>query len=196
MSNLEVSVAVLLLENCTVGPFLHDEGIENDDLHEAEELIRTVREALTRLRSMGYDESDLYGPIKMTPEVIKISRDYHITLPSRGGEELLLPPLLKTVFVLFLKHSEGISFKRLGLYKGELMQIYSTVAPGVDSVLVERRVERLVSPLDGSIHMVRSKLSRNLERYFPEPTVSAYKINGKSGEDKFIELDRTLVLWE
>lgn len=196
MSNLEVSIALLLLERCQCTSVLCDDGHEAADEQQAAELLRSVREAVARLRAMGYGEDEILGVPEKEPELIHINRDYRITIPSREGEEIKLPPLLKTVFILFLKHPEGLCCKCLDTFADELLQIYETVAPDVEPDVRKKRIQRLVTPIDGTIYMVKSKLSRTLEKYFPRSSSQMHGIIGKGDGKKKIPLDRILVEWE
>ena len=52
---------------------------------------------------------------------------------------------------LFLRHPEGIEFKRLSDYKQELMELYAKTARWMDREKIEESVEKLVGPLDNAI---------------------------------------------
>ena len=61
-------------------------------------------------------------------ERIRVTRDYHILLPDRFDAEIRLRPLVKTVFLLFLRHPEGIRFSELHEYRDEMMNIYQGIS--------------------------------------------------------------------
>ena len=67
-----------------------------------------------------------------------ITKDHRLLLLDYGQKEVVLQPVHKAVFLLFLAHPEGIEFKRLGDYRQELLDYYLRVAPAsVDRQQVE-----------------------------------------------------------
>ena len=58
-----------------------------------------------------------------------ITKDYRLLLLDNGQQEVILQPVHKAVYLLFLNHPEGIEFKRLRDYRDELMHYYRLVAP-------------------------------------------------------------------
>ena len=47
----------------------------------------------------------------------------------KSNMEIKMEPLVKSVYLLFLKHPEGIMFKCLPEYREELAQIYNRIRP-------------------------------------------------------------------
>lgn len=129
-------------------------------------------------------------------ERIRITRDYRILLPDRFDTEIRLRPLVKTVFLLFLRHPEGIRFNDLRDYRNELTALYGGISGRNDREEQERSIDRLIDPKDGSIHENASKLAAALAKYFRPEQLPAYTLTGKAGTPKRIRLDRDLVEWE
>ena len=125
-----------------------------------------------------------------------ITRDDRILLPERFDTEIRMRPLVKTVFLLFLRHPEGIRFGDLHCYRDELMDLYMGISGRNDREELERSIDRLIDPRDNSIHEKASNLAATLSRYFKPGDVPAYTLTGKAGAPKRIRLDRTLVEWE
>ena len=67
-----------------------------------------------------------------------------------------MKPLPKAVFLLFLKHPEGIAFKCLPDYQAELLDIYKRIKgiKGylIDSQIVQKSVLDVTNPLSNSIN--------------------------------------------
>ena len=131
-----------------------------------------------------------------TGERIFVTKDYRILLPDRFDAEIRLRPLLKMLFLLFLRHPEGIRFGELGGYKAEMMDLYQGISSRTDREGMERSIDRIIDPKDNSIHEKASNLAAALARYFPAEKLPAYSISGKAGSPKRIRLDRSLVEWE
>jgi hypothetical protein len=129
-------------------------------------------------------------------ERIRIGRDYRITLPDRFDTEIRMRPLVKTVFLLFLRHPEGIRFTDLHDYRNELMDIYMGISGRNDREALQQSIDRLTDPRDNSIHEKAANLAAALERYFRPEQLHAYTLSGKAGAPKRIRLDRSLVEWE
>lgn len=53
-----------------------------------------------------------------------ITENYDIILPYYNDLHIKMEPLVKAVFILFLRHEEGIVFKCLSDYRDELKDIH------------------------------------------------------------------------
>ncbi len=131
-----------------------------------------------------------------TEERIVITRDYRILLPDRYDAEIRLRPLVKTVFLLFLRHPEGIRFADLGNYRNEMLDLYMGVSGRSDREGMEESIDRLTDPRDNSINEKASNLASALSRYFTPENLPRYTLSGKAGAPKRILLDRIRVTWE
>lgn len=129
-------------------------------------------------------------------ERLVINRDYRIFLPERGGVEIKLGPLPKAVFILYLKHPEGIRFKDISLYRKELSDIYLHISPRENKEAIERSIDRLAEPLTNSLSVNCSRLATGLAGYFDDAALPSYLVTGSNGEKRRIPLRRSLVIWE
>lgn len=129
-------------------------------------------------------------------ERLRITRDYRILLPDRFDTEIRMRPLVKTVFLLFLRHPEGIRFGDLPAYRDEMTALYKGITRRTDPERLRESIDRLTTPGDNSIHEKAANLSAALSRYFQPSQLPAYTLTGKAGTPKRIRLDRTLVEWE
>lgn len=167
---------------------------------EAEELLEVVRQASIRLRKLGVPEKKIreYCSTKEngTPEHIHITEWYRILLPDRGNVEVKMRPLAKTLFILFLRHPEGITFKSLCDYKKEIYDIYNRVSGRTDQEAMSRSLERLMDPCDNAVNINRSRVSSALSEYFEGSRLAQYLIAGNAGAPKAIPLDRSYVTWD
>lgn len=175
---------------------------------EAEELVRMYRAVRSRMEELGIDapspsrtepttpEVDAPGAAVREPEVLRITRRYRIFLPGRQEEELRLRPLVKTVFIFFLKHPEGVAAKCLSDYRSELLSIYGRISGRDDPAAQAATVDRLVDAMDNSLHENCSRLNAGLSAIFPKETLDQYQVQGSYGEPKRIALKRMYVRWE
>ena len=101
-------------------------GGENID-----DLIEEVKERILKLRQRGVAEyilEQLIYPDDRLSRMV-ITKDYRILLPDYNDMEIKMEPLVKAVYLLFLKHPEGILFKHLPDYRQELTEIYVKLKP-------------------------------------------------------------------
>lgn len=160
---------------------------------EAAELLRLYATVRRRMKALGLREPP---PVRNTsPERLRISRDYRIFLVERG-EEIRLQPLVKTVFIFFLKHPEGVPFKEIGTHREELYSIYSRITGRTDIGAISESIARLADSGDNSIHEKCSVLRSRLLGYFDEGIIDRYIISGGYGEPRRITLDRIFIVWE
>lgn len=143
---------------------------------------------------LGSHETKLKNQVKLSK--LTITKDYAIILSDYDNKEVKMEPLVKAVYLLFLKHPEGIAFKQLPDYRQELIDIYNDLRPlGLNKRSLQS-IEDVTNPLLNSIN---EKCSRIRATFYAEVDASLadqYCIVGKSGEAKKIILPRELVNWE
>lgn len=186
---------------CAGEPGVEYGSEEYKDRREAEELLEIVRQTSERLREIGVPEERIRACCdgrngKYPLERIHITEWYRILLPDRDNLEVKMRPLAKTLFILFLRHPEGISFKSLSDYRSELYKIYGRVSGRSDLAAMSRSLEKLMDPCDNAVNVSRSRVSEALERYFEHGRLGQYVIAGHAGEPKNIALDRSYVTWD
>ena len=160
------------------------------DEMDAAALLEAMGLIRRRLSELGLPEGTDKG------ERLVITRDYRILLPERFDTEVRMRPLVKTVFLLFLRHPEGIRFGDLRGYRDEMLDLYMGISGRNDRAELERSIDRLIDPKDNSIHEKAANLAAALARYFRPDSLPAYRLSGKAGAPKRISLDRNLVEWE
>ncbi|MBR4774948.1 MAG: hypothetical protein IK008_02490 [Bacteroidales bacterium] len=188
---------------------------------DARQLLQLMEMARQRLLDMGVVAPDrsVSGPIKVKsappdrrggfepsvlarsvlepiPVKLYISHNYTIHTQSPDGSEMLLRPLVRALFILFLKHPEGILLKRRDVFRQELEQIYSIIAPETAPETISKRVGRLMNPEENAFSENVSSLNATLDRLFPQGVAGNYKIQGYNGYPRRILLDPLLVEWE
>jgi hypothetical protein len=161
---------------------------------EAAQLMALMVKVQERLKDLGCG----LGPITESVEPVELFIDKHYIIRMGGpdGPMLQLRPLVKTLFILFLKHPEGILLKQRDCFRTELEEIYSTINPNIYREDVKARVARLVDLEDNSFSEKASVLNARLEELLPEGIAGDYKIQGYNGCPRKIRLNPLLVHWE
>lgn len=105
-----------------------------------------------------------------------ITEDYRFILEDYH-KEVELQPVHKAVYLLFLAHPEGIEFKRLADYRGELTRYYMATAKLMDKEKILEGVDHLVNPLDNAINEKCSRIKKVFLDMMDEYTASYYIIS-------------------
>ena len=127
---------------------------------------------------------------------LKITSDYRIYLMDYEMKEVVMSPLPKALYLLFLNHPEGISFKELPDYRAELMEIYKNISLRENPIKARRSIRKLTDPLDNSVHEKCSRIRAAFLSVVAEDIAQNYYIRGDRGEAKKISLNRELVIYD
>lgn len=163
------------------------------------EKMQYVRLLLSELRQLGVSENALEDLLRPERPIsrIYITHDYRIFLPEFHDVEVQLRPLAKSVFILFLRHPEGIVLKEMGNHFLELMQIYSAIlGPKFREAEAKISIRRICNPLDNSINEKISRIHEALRKILDETIAMQYFIQGKRSGVRQILLPQVLINWE
>ncbi|GHT34080.1 hypothetical protein FACS189434_09610 [Bacteroidia bacterium] len=118
---------------------------------------------------------------------LEIDKDYKIILQDYG--QITMTPKDKTVFILFLKHKEGIVLKNISDYKDELKAIYMILSSTVKDEKIDKTIKNICE--QNSLNESITRIKRAFTNKIPETTIAEkYFITGGRGEEKKITLDR------
>lgn len=160
-------------------------------------LLEEVKERVQQLKEYGMSESEilshLHGDQSLIPLII--SKSYRIFLGDER-REVQLEPLVKSLYLLFLRHPEGIIFKDLPDYRQELADIYNKVRPWGLTDRAMHSIEDVTNPMLNSINEKCAKVKKVFVAMLDSSIAELYYIKGKRGEAKKIALPRDLVVWE
>ena len=161
---------------------------------EAAELLALLEKVQERLKSFGIEANTIIESAE--PVKLFIDRRYKIRMGAANGPVLQLRPLVKALFILFLKHPEGIILKQREVFRQELEEIYSIISPDTLVEDVKSRIDRLVNLQDNSFSEKASVLNARLEDLLPKGTADQYKIHGYNGHPRRIPLNPLMIVWE
>ncbi len=167
---------------------------------DSKKLISEIWDKINELNEMGISYDIVLKLIKIN-EKRKLSRliitsDYKIFLPDFNDLEIVLSPLPKTVFLLFLRHPEGIRLKNLFDYKTELIQIYQKISSRDDIAKAYKSINDLIDPTNNSINEKNSRIRESFVQHFNDDIAKYYYITGKRAMPKKILISRSLVEWQ
>lgn len=195
-TSIDAMIAWVLLFGETggsLGGFLNEPAADYSAMlegMEARELLALIEMARQRLTGLEVQQETL------PPVHLYIDKNFSIRMGDKGGLEMPLRPMVKALFILFLRHPEGILFKQRGRYQKELEDIYGVIAPCVSKDTIIRRVERLVNLEENAFSENASVLNAKMDALFPDAMADNYKIQGNNGRPRRIPLEPLFVHWE
>lgn len=181
---------VLKVQSCMT---LFDLISPNDIFREVLEKYYEGKRCEKTIKRFELREGKLKKQIKLSR--LTITKDCTITL-SDFDKEVKLEPIVKAVYLLYLKHPEGIPFKCLPDYRGELNDLYVKIKPLGLNERAQRSIEDVTNPFLNSINEKCARIRKAFLDLLDEHVAEQYYIQGARGEAKKISLPRDLVVWE
>lgn len=129
------------------------------------------------------------------PGSLIIDQNYRVFLNYPRPREVMMQPLVKSVYVLFLRHLEGISFYDLKEYETELTEIYRVTSNYAQSKILLDNIDRLTNRQDNSINEKLSRVKVAFNSLLPKSMADQYYIRGMRGKEKRIHLPSDMILW-
>ena len=160
-------------------------------------IVKEVRERVEALRERGMAEKLIRRIIQIEPKLSRlvITKDMRIVLPDYDNMEIKMEPINKAVYLLFLRHPEGIIFKHLPDYRKELAEIYQKIKPlGLNERAIQS-IEDVTNPCLNSINEKCARIRGAFISQFDDSLAKHYYISGWRGDAKKIELPHDLVEW-
>ena len=142
---------------------------------------------------LGFHDDKLKHQVRFSR--LTITKEGAVMLTDYN-REIKMEPLTKAVYLLYLKHPEGIAFKELPDYRKELAELYAKIKPLGLNDRVLKSIEDVTNPLLNSINEKCSRIKAAILAEVDASLADQYYITGKGGEKKSVTLPRTLVIWE
>lgn len=161
---------------------------------ESIEILSNIRKEIEKLQLKGIKwdilKKYIYPEVKLSS--LEITFDYRILLPDYNIE-IEMAPLPKAVYLLFLNHPEGISFKCLGEYKEELAKFYSAVTNRVIEESINKSITDICNPISNSINEKCARIREAFIKKITDDIAVNYYVTGKAGSPKRIQLPNNLI---
>ena len=166
-----------------------------------QEMEAYIHECEARLSKLGMKSEDIQEALSEEQEHLGLHitkrGKFYITKDGKITEqEIRISPLDKAVYLLFLRHEDGIRFTYLSDYHDELLEIYRSLMNYRTSAAMRRSVDDLTDPLNNSINEKCARIRRAFVTALGEYKAGAFCIAGPRGEVKRIALDRRCVDYE
>jgi len=130
---------------------------------------------------------------QVAPVPITINERKQILLPQLDNLEIRLNPLFKTLYIFYLKHTEGVRLNELNDFKAELLALYQRLSVADNNQTLQLRITDLVNPFGGSFSQKKSKLNKIITDLLGEQLAKYYRIEGEAGEPFKINIPTNLI---
>lgn len=198
--NFESNLDVLSIVKSDIDIESFDMGNDADGRFEIEsqQLMDEIREKIKQLRKWGVDQLVLQSLVSPHVELseLVITSDCRFFLTQYNNTEICMSPLPKAVYLLFLRHPEGIRFKYLPDYEEELLSIYQAITHRTNDEKIRTSIHDVCDPTKNSINEKCARIREAFVSHFDENIVKQYIIDGDWGCPKYIALPRELVKYE
>ncbi len=158
-------------------------------------MLATIKEEkpeiMNKVRPLLEKKRLLESKVILSPVVI--DKSYKIILPEFGDIEVKMHALPKTLYILFLRYTDGIRFKELYEYKSELLEIYNQITKKDEKKEIEKAISDLVDVLKPNLNMQCSRIRASFRKLMDEHIAEHYYITGLNGEPKKIGLPPHLI---
>lgn len=160
------------------------------------DMVMKELEDIQRRYGVTIEQIEAVLSYKVKLSHLRITCRKEIILDDFDFREVRMDTLTKAVYLLFLRHPEGIRFKELSEHVAELEELYMSITDRTDIVAIRRSIGSLTDPLNNSINEKVSKVKKAFRNTVDDRIARFYYIDGNQGAAKGIALDRSLVIWE
>lgn len=122
-----------------------------------------------------------------------IDEEGRLFLLDRNHTEVKIQALGRALYILYLRHEEGIALTELCDHRDELLAIYSIVSDYTNSERLNATVDNLVNFVGNTINPLLSRIRRTFTALLGDQAKN-YLIEGDVRDRKKINLPRTLVI--
>lgn len=130
----------------------------------------------------------------MISEVL-ITDDFQIILPQYQNREIRLSHLTKAIYILFLKHPEGILLRELYKYENELLSIYKAISYQISLDKIKKSVQNLITN-EKAIFVHFSRIKSVFVKNFTDNYAKYYYVQGLKGDRKHIKLPHSKIIFQ
>lgn len=126
---------------------------------------------------------------------VEINAQYQIFLPY-FKKEVVLSHLTKSVYLLFLKHPQGIKLNELGNYKKELVSIYFSVSNQLDYDKMIKSVDDVINLETKAIYTHLSRIKSAFYKIMDASYAKNYIVSGNGTEKRRVLFNTNAIDWK
>ena len=178
--------------------YYYEPGNDNEQLidDEAKKILDEIHARLLLLRKRGISSRTIREQLlkRQTLSHLHVTSDYRLILTDYGNLEVELTPLPKALYLLFLRHPEGIAFKRMSEHRDELTLLYAQLAPNINPMRRQQHIKDLIDPMKNSLNEKVSIIHRAFARILDSSLLPHYAIEGSKGAIHSVKLPQSLLV--
>ncbi|MBQ0016426.1 MAG: hypothetical protein KBT04_05535 [Bacteroidales bacterium] len=166
---------------------------------EEHQLIEEINERVEKLRNKGVSEmviKSLFDVPKVQASHLRISNDFRFYLTDYDNREVKMSVLPKVLYLFYLKHPEGVTFKDLSRHKKELMGYYKQISNRVDLQKMELSIKNLGNSESNSVYEKCSLIRAAFLREFDESVVDDFLVKELGEHKRVVKVNRDLIVDE
>jgi hypothetical protein len=154
------------------------------EIHHALSVLESLR--IKMLYSQNFRQNS-------PPSRLKIGRGGRLFLTDYENIEIRMPSMEKALYLLFLKHPEGIYLSELSNYQEELCEIYRGISTRGLREDMNQRIRDMLNALRDQLSVKISRVKKAFTDAIGASLADYYIIQGANAEEKKIKLNRDLV---
>ena len=145
---------------------------------------------------ISIQDLDIILSYRVKPSHLNIDDTGRIFLADwNEGTEVKMDDLSKAVYFFYLRHPEGARLKELLDHEEEIFSYYLNITCREDIDEIRKSVHNLLDPYANGLNVCLSRIKKAFKDIVGDRIARFYYIDGQSGENRSIRLDRNLVRW-
>ena len=119
---------------------------------------------------------------------LSVDEDFNIRLPMDENMVIKMEPLPKSLYLLFLRHPEGIVLKKISEYREEMEYIYRKVSSRKNPTVIRRLMNEITDPLNNVLHKNLSTIRMAFLKKLPSDVAELFIPTRNHGRKKYVPL--------
>lgn len=125
-----------------------------------------------------------------SPTLLYIDEMYNIILPTHGNAIIKMEPLPKSLYILLLRHPEGIILKNISNYRHELEFIYRRISARNNNTVIKRLMTQITTPYNNMLHKNISLIRTAFTKALGCEAAHCYIPTYCHGKEEYIKLGK------
>jgi hypothetical protein len=130
------------------------------------------------------------------PSRLTIGKGGRIFLSDYENIEIRMPSMEKALYILFLRHPEGLHISSLSDYRDELTDIYSQISTRGMMEDMARRITEMTNILNDQVSVKLSRIKKAFTDAIGTSLADWYIVQGPNSERKSIKLNSSLIIFQ